>query len=233
MAETQENGGLAVENVRAGEYEAYLARPQQAEKLPGVIIIHEIFGLNDNIKDIARRFAREGYAALAVDLFSKENPRFLCIFKTTMSMLTNILKSSHMGALDGAMQYLQGLPFVDGSRVGVIGFCMGGGYSLAFAVHNQQLKAAHVLYGANPKPLNSVAQACPVIGSYGGKDKFFANQGRKLEQTLEQYGQPHDIKIYPDATHSFFNDTRDSYNPEAAADAWQRTLKFFGEHLPL
>jgi carboxymethylenebutenolidase len=229
MSENQE---LVTAQVKAGEYEAYLARPANGENLPGVIIIHEIFGLNENIRDIARRFARENYVALAVDLYSLGRNRQLCIFKTTVDMMTNILKSSHMDKLDDAFRFLQKQPQVNGQRIGIIGFCMGGGYSLAFAVHNEELKAASIFYGANPKPLNSVARACAIVGNYGEKDRFFVGQARKLEEALTHYQRPHDIKIYPNAGHSFFNDTMKTYAPEAAADSWQRTLKFFSEHLP-
>jgi carboxymethylenebutenolidase len=222
---------LITEEVKAGVYAAFLARPKSGENLPGVLIIHEIFGLNENIRDIARRFAREGYVALAVDLYSKENVRQLCIFKTVAGMIISARKTAHMGALDEAANWLKNLPGVSPEKLGVIGFCMGGGYALAFAVSSKQLQAVSAFYGMNPRPLDSVAQACPVMASYGSKDQFFAKQGLKLEKKLKEFGIPHDVKVYEDANHAFFNDTWSNYNPEAAKDAWQRTLAFFSEHI--
>lgn len=224
------------ENVGAGNYSAYLARPAEGKKLAGVLILHEIYGLTDSIRNTANRFASEGYVALAVDMYSNGRNRPLCILKTGLDLLANANKSQHMRELDEATKFLQSYPQVDANRIGIIGFCMGGGYALTFAVHSQQLKAASVFYGTNPHPLESVAKICPVVGSYADRDPFIKtrihpNQARKLEQMLEHYNRPHDIKIYPDTKHSFFDYTNKAYNPEAASDSWQRTLNFFNEHL--
>lgn len=222
---------IITENIQAGDYQAYLAYPAEGTALPGVIIIHEIFGLNDNIRGVARRFAETGYVGLAVDLYSKTNPRPFCVFSTVMGTVTNTLKTSHMQGLDEVLKYLQGLPQVDRSRIGAIGFCMGGGYALAFAVHNEELKAASIFYGTNPKPLNAVARACPIVGSYPEKD-FTTKQAQKLDEALTSYQRPHNIKYYPGAQHSFFNDQSSHYNKEAAEDSWKRTMDFFDEYLP-
>jgi carboxymethylenebutenolidase len=219
------------EMIKVAGYDAYLARPESGENMPGVIVIHEIFGLNANIKDIARRFAAEGYAALALDLYSNGKIRQLCIFKTVAGMLLNARKTVHMGQMEQAVDWLKTQPGVSREKVGVIGFCMGGGYALAFAVESQQLKACSTFYGFSPRPLETIKQSCPVAASYGGQDKMFTKQGLKLEQKLKEYGIPYDVKVYPDANHAFFNDTWRNYNPEAAADSWQRTLKFFSQHL--
>ena len=211
--------------------QAYYAKPDSdgAQRAPGVIIIHEIFGLNDDIRDIARRFADQGYAALAVDLFSHGN-RNLCLLRTVGSMIVNVRAGRPMRDLNAALRFLQGQPEVDSARVGTIGFCMGGGYALAFATVNHDLKASAVFYGMNPRPLQAVKEACAVVGSYPEKD-FTKSAATKLEAALTEYGVPHDIKIYPDARHSFFNSTGKSYKPDAADDAWQRTLAFFKEHI--
>lgn len=229
--DTQEPLKIEASHVQAGPLNAYLARPVGGENLPAVIIIHEIFGLNENIRDIARRFAREGYIALAVDLFSHGN-KALCVLRVTFDMMRNPLKSISMSDLDSSVKLLKEQPGVAPEQIGVIGFCMGGGYALAFAVHNQELRAASIFYGRTPNPLESVKQACPVLGSYGEKDRFFSKQGRALQETMEMAGRPVDVKIYPNAGHSFFNDTRSSYNPEASADAWKRTLEWFRTYLP-
>ncbi|HEX9028483.1 MAG TPA: dienelactone hydrolase family protein, partial [Anaerolineales bacterium] len=97
-------------------------------------------------------------------------------------------------------------------------------------IRDERLRAASVFYGQNPKPLEAVARACPIVGSYPGRD-FTAQAARELEPALEHYNIPHDIKIYPEASHSFFNDQRPAFNPEASADAWERMLAFFQEHI--
>jgi carboxymethylenebutenolidase len=208
---------------------AYYARPQGSGPFPGVVVIHEIFGLNENIKDIARRFAREGYAALAVDLFAGHN-RAVCMSRLMYGMLVTPLKNSGLNELKAALSYLGAQPEVDSERVGAIGFCMGGGYAIAWACTDERLKAIAPFYGANPRPLAAVARACPVVGSYPEND-FTASHGRKLEAALTQHNIPHDIKVYPGAKHSFFNDQGRAHDAAASADAWQRILAFFGERI--
>ena len=219
------------ENVQVGALEGYLARPAEGENLPALIVIHEIFGLNDDIRDIANRFAAEGYVALAVDLFSHGN-RAACVMRVVINMIRNPLQSFSMYDLDEAVKFLKVQPGVAPDQIGVIGFCMGGSYAMALAVHNQEVKAASIFYGQNPKPITELEKACPIVGSYGENDKMFSKQGRQLEQVMQQYGKPVDVKIYPNAGHSFFNKNRLFHRPEAAADAWQRTLSWFHQYLP-
>jgi carboxymethylenebutenolidase len=209
--------------------DAYLVRPEGNGPFPGVVVIHEILGLNDNIRDIGRRFADQGYVALAVDLFSPAN-RIVCMLRIFYGMLLRPLNNSILADLQAALDFLQGQPEVDAARVGVIGFCMGGSLALQLACVDDGLRAASVFYGQNPRPLEAVAQACPIVGSYPEKD-FTARAARKLEPLLAQHNVPHDIKIYSDARHSFFNDQGGAHDPEAATDAWARTLAFFETHL--
>ena len=209
---------------------AYYARPEGAGPFPGVVVIHEAYGLNENIKDIARRFAREGYAALAVDLFAERN-RAVCMARFISSqLLSTTLKYNGLSEVKAALSFLAEQPEVDGERVGAIGFCMGGAIAIAWACTDQRLKAIAPFYGANPRPLAAAARACPIVGSYPEKD-FSASLGRKLDAALEQYDIPHDIKVYPGAKHSFFNDQGHAYDAAASADAWQRILAFFGERI--
>jgi carboxymethylenebutenolidase len=119
---------------------------------------------------------------------------------------------------------------VDANRLGAIGFCMGGGFAIAWACTDQRLKAIAPFYGSNPRPLSAVSRLCPVVGSYPDRD-FTTAQGQKLDSALDQYNIPHDIKIYANSKHSFFNDQGRNYNPEAAKDAWERVLAFFREHI--
>jgi carboxymethylenebutenolidase len=207
----------------------YLAEPEGAGPFPGVIVIHEIYGLNENIKAITRRFAEAGYAALAVDLFAARN-RTVCMARLMSALLLTPLQNSSLDELKAALSYLSNHPKVDSDRVGAIGFCMGGGFAISWACSDTRLKAIAPFYGSNPRPLEAVRRSCPVVGSYPERD-FSANQGRKLESALEKYHIQHDIKIYPGAQHSFFNDLGAHHDPAAAADSWQRVLAFFGERI--
>jgi carboxymethylenebutenolidase len=194
-----------------------------------VVVIHEIFGLNDNIRDIASQFAGQGYAALAVDLFSNRN-RTLCMMQAFYGILIRPLNNSMLDDLNSTMAFLRQQQHVDGDRIGALGFCMGGSYALQLAVTDKGMKAASIFYGANPKPMEAVAQACPIVGSYPDKD-FTTQAARDLETRLTKYNIPNDIKIYDNTQHSFYSQQRTSFEVEASRDAWHRMLSFFGEHL--
>ena len=207
----------------------FLALPDAGRRLPGVVVIHEAYGLNDGIKEITRRFAGEGYVALAVDLFAGRN-RAICMARFMAGMLRGSVDRFGIGDLKQALSYLMALPEVDPDRVGAIGFCMGGAFAIAWACTDDRLKAIAPYYAANPKPITAVDRLCPVVGSYPEKD-FTAGAGRTLDVELTRRRIDHDIKIYPGARHSFFNEQGRAYNREAADDSWQRVMKFFGTHL--
>jgi carboxymethylenebutenolidase len=194
-----------------------------------VIVIHEIFGLNDNIRQISREFAEQGHAALAVDLFSNRN-RAVCMTQIFHGMLFRPLKNSMLDDLNSAFNFLKQEQGVDANRIGAVGFCMGGAYALQMAITVKGMKAASVFYGANPKPLDAVAQACPIMGSYPDKD-FTTRAAHELEASLVNYNVPHDIKIYDNTQHSFYSQQRTPFEVEASKDAWQRMLNFFSEYL--
>jgi carboxymethylenebutenolidase len=209
--------------------ESFYAKPPGQGPFPGLLVIHEIYGLNDNIREIAGRFAGEGYAALAVDLFANRG-RAWCMMQAFYGMLFRPLDNPLLSDLQGAVEVLRKLPGVDGRRVGAVGFCMGGGYALQLAITDHGLKAASVFYGTNPRPLEAVAQACPVLGSYPDKD-FTASHARKLDAALTRHEVAHDIKIYENTKHSFFGKQRTPFEVDASRDAWQRMLAFFQEHV--
>jgi carboxymethylenebutenolidase len=211
------------------QLEGYIAHPEGDGPFPGVVVIHEAYGLNENIKDIARRFANQGYVALAVDLFAGRN-RAICMFRFMSGWLLNSLNNRSIHDLKAALTFLLEQPGVDNSRLGAVGYCMGGSFAIAWACTDDRLKAIAPYYAGNPRPLEAVARLCPVVGSYPDKD-FTTKQGQKLDVELDRYNVPHDIKIYPGAKHSFFNDTSRSYNEAAAKDSWGRVLEFFGEYL--
>jgi len=207
----------------------YLAQPAGAGPFPGLVIIHEIYGLNDNIRSVARRFAAQGYAALAVDLFGGRN-RTLCMFRIFTALLARPFDNSSQNELKAALAYLAAQPGVDADRLGAVGFCMGGSFAVAWACADQRLKVIAPFYAMNPRPLSAVARSCPVVGSYPDPD-FTTKPGRALDVALTQHDIPHDIKIYSGAQHSFFNDSGDHYNADAAQDAWARMLAFFSARL--
>jgi carboxymethylenebutenolidase len=218
-------GGNSTKNT-----EGFLARPKEAGTYPGVIVIHEIWGLVDHVKDVASRLAREGYAALAVDLFEE---KIVSKLEEGRMIREKFTEEKILADLNGAFNYLKTLSYVNPNRIGSVGFCMGGGLSLLLACHNRELAAPVIFYGRNPSPIELVKNLqCPILGNYAGADMAIAESDiNLLKQTLTKYGKKFDIKVYPGAPHAFFNDTKESYRPEAAKDAWERTLKFFNKQL--
>ena len=209
---------------------AYYARPEGENPLPGVLIIHEIFGLNENMREIARRFAGEGYAALAVDLFAGRS-RIVCMFSLFLGSLNNAYDHGGIRDLRAALDFLGQQPGVEPVRLGAVGYCLGGGLAVALACADNRLKAIAPYYGMNPRPLEAVQRSCPVVGSYPARD-FTAKSGRALDAALERFQIPHDIKIYEGAKHAFFNDTLPAnYNADAALDSWERVKAFFKDYV--
>jgi carboxymethylenebutenolidase len=216
--------------VPGGPTSGYLSIPKQGSG-PGVVVIQEWWGLVDHIKDVCERFAGEGFVALAPDLYhgkSTKSPDEAG--KLMMSMRIDQAEKD----LSGAAQYLLDHNATTGDKVGVVGFCMGGALALYTATKNQNVGACVVFYGGHPnvKPDLPNLQA-PVLGLYGERDKSVTPElVRELEHKLKALGKQVDVIIYPNADHAFFNDTRPVvYYPEAAADAWQRTIEFLKKHL--
>ena len=207
----------------------YMAAPDGPGPHPGVVVIHEAYGLNDHIRDVTHRFAEAGYVALAVDLFTDRN-RAVCMARYMGGMLIGSVNRYGIDDLKAGLSYLAKDLTVDAQRLGAIGFCMGGGFAIAWACTDSRLKAIAPFYASNPRPLDVASRLCPVVGSYPEKD-FTASAGRALDAALEKNNIAHDIKIYPGAKHSFFNDTGRAYDRAAAEDAWSRVLKFFGEKI--
>ena len=208
----------------------YLAIPQQGSG-PGVVVIQEWWGLVDHIKDVCERFANEGFVALAPDLYHGKTTKSPDeAGKLMMAMRIDEAEKD----LSGAVQYLLDHDATTGDKAGVVGFCMGGALALYTATKNPNVGACVVFYGGHPnvKPDLPKLQA-PVLGIYGERDKSVPPESvHRLEQQLKALGKKVDVIIYPNADHAFFNDARPAvYVPEAAADAWQRTIEFFRKHL--
>jgi len=220
---------------------AALALPPAGPRRPAVIVIHEIFGLNDDIRRMTGRFADLGYVALAPDLYDTGGARPLCIARTMLALRRR--EGPAFAALEAARRWLGERSEVDAARTGVAGFCMGGGFALLYAVR-APLGAAAVFYGEVPKTAEELGGVCPVVAGYGARDRFFAGQGRRLEEHLKQLGVPHDVRIYLGAGHSYMSRhtgllaTLGAWGPMAVgfdaaaeADSWARVEAFFRTHL--
>src|SRR6185369_3580795 len=221
MVEFASNGGTA---------SGYLAIPAEG-KGPGVIVIQEWWGLVPHINDVCDRFAAEGFVALAPDLYHGKST-------TSPDEAGRLMMALQIDEaekdLRGASTFLLDHEATSAGKVGTVGFCMGGALSLYAATKNSQVGACVIFYGGHPsvKPDLPNLQA-PVLGLYAERDDFVTPQSvRELEQRLKELGKSAEMHIYPQADHAFFNDERPQvYNPEAAQDAWQRVLNFFGAHL--
>jgi len=208
---------------------SYLALPDGTGLHPGIVVVHEAFGLNGNIRDICGRFAAEGYAALGVDLFQGRN-HAICMARMFAGAMAGNLNYYGVPALKAALGRLAGHPEVDAARIGAGGFCLGGSVVLAWACTDNRLTAIAAFYGTAPRPRKAIRRMCPVVGSWPDKDITTKAAG-VLETELTAAGIPHDLKVYPGTKHAFFNDQLRVYHPAAAADSWRRVLAFFAEHV--
>ena len=221
MVEFQSNGGTA---------RGYLATPEGGRG-PGVVVIQEWWGLVPHIKDVADRFAREGFVALAPDLYHGDVARSPDE-AGKMMMALNIGQTEK--DLRGAIRHLLAHEATEGGAVGTVGFCMGCALSLYAASKNEQVGACVVFYGIHPKVEPDFERLrAPVLGLFAEKDGFVTPEVvRALEETVRGHGKSIETHIYPGTDHAFFNDTRpEVYDARAAADAWRRTVAFFREHL--
>jgi carboxymethylenebutenolidase len=210
--------------------QGYLARPAEDGPFPGVIVIQEWWGLNDNIKDIADRFAREGFAAFAPDLYHGELADEPGDAQKLMMQLDMNRASQE---LVKATEHLAAQPHINGRGIGATGYCMGGGLALTLACDSPHIKAVAPFYGVNPSPIDKVKDiGGPVFAVYAEHDDFAGAAVRDaLAEALQRYSIPHEIKTYPGTQHAFFNDTRPAYHQESADDAWQKTLDLFRQNL--
>jgi carboxymethylenebutenolidase len=218
----------------------YLATPPGSGPWPGVVMVHEAFGLDDVMRRLADRIAAAGFLTLAVDLYSAGGAR-KCLVTTMRAMMKG--EGRAFIDIEAARLWLAASPLCTG-KIGSIGFCLGGGFVLLTV--DTGFDAAAANYGQLPKHLESVfANACPVVGSYGARDVTLKHAAQKLEAALTMSGVVHDVKEYPHAGHAFLNDAPAGPRPlrpllrvagmkpepESAKDAWRRIDAFFNEHL--
>ena len=210
---------------------------------PGVVVLHESFGLNDDIRRIASRFAEAGYAALAPSLYS-HGRRIVCLSRVMVDMVRGSV-AREIADIHAAREALGAREEVDAGRIAVAGFCQGGGFAL-IAGTRPGFQAAAVNYGDVPAERSKLDGACPVVASYGARDRMFgAKMAARLEDHLGALGVPNDVKVYDGAGHSFFSEVDGwqawlarmpspmgvGYEERAAEDGWRRMLEFFAEHV--
>ncbi len=212
---------------------AYMVGPK-AKSLPAIIVVQEWWGLNDHIKDVARRYAKEGYVAIVPDLYSRLGNKVTADPNEAGKLMGALQQQDGLKDLNATVNYLKTVSGVDAARIGVTGFCMGGSYALMVPCVNSSIKAAVPFYGQVPNPDTPLQKlACPVLYIYGEDDGWITKADvQRLANALKRYNKAGEIKTYPGAPHAFFNDTRkDVYKPAEAKDAWNRSVAFFKQHL--
>jgi carboxymethylenebutenolidase len=231
---------LAADRDGSRSLRGYLASPEGTGPWPAVVMIHEVFGLDDVMRRHADRLAGLGYLTLAVDLFTAGSTA-RCLLTTMTTMIRGHGRA--FADIGTARDYLASSRDCTG-KIGVIGFCMGGGFALLSA--GDGYEAAAVNYGQLPRHLDeTLASACPIVGSYGGRDRSLRGAAPRLGAALDKAGITHDVKEYPAAGHAFLNDSEAGPRalrpllriagigpePESAKDAWDRIELFFAAHL--
>jgi carboxymethylenebutenolidase len=225
LAETVEfeSGGTRVS--------AYRARPSAEGAAPVILVCHENRGLTDHIRDVARRVAKAGYVAVAVDLLSRQGGSAAVGEANVPGVLANQPPDQFVSDFRAGWESTRALPFADPSRLGMVGFCFGGGVTWLVATRMTELLAAVPFYGPHP-PLADVPNIrAAVLAIYAGRDDRI-NQGiPDIEAAMRDSGKIYEKVIYPDVDHAFHNDTGPRYAPEAARDAWGRTLAWFDTYV--
>jgi carboxymethylenebutenolidase len=242
MAELTSHQDVAVSVPDGGSIPASFLRPARTPRRAGVLVIHEAFGLTDDIRRIAARFAGAGYPTLAPDFLAGLGPKPICIARFLRSIGGPSGGPAHR-RLAAAQRWLEARPEVGGGPIGLAGFCMGGGFALLYAAR-ANVDVVAPFYAAVPDDRDALDGICPVVASYGGRDRIFGGHAERLTAALTERGVEYDVRSYPEAGHSFMSHHRGvtaaigsrwpmhtGYVDRAAEDAWDRTLAFFERHL--
>ncbi|RDJ31301.1 MAG: dienelactone hydrolase family protein [Crenarchaeota archaeon] len=216
--------------VNYDEYSGFLAKPTSSESFPGVILIHEWWGLNENIKDTAEKLASYGYVVLAVDLFDGS---VATNAQTAMAQVSAFDQEKAIMNMNSAVEYLK--TSNDAQMIGSIGWCFGGAQSLNLALENPEVDATVIYYGRLVTDSDSLSVlSAPVLGIFGELDQGIPpSVVNEFESALDSLEVPNDIYIYPNVDHAFANPTGERYAPEEADDAWDKTLEFLESNLKL
>jgi carboxymethylenebutenolidase len=243
---TTDTAGLEAGEVKIpttdGEIPGYRARPAGAGPYATVLVVQEIFGVHEHIKDLCRRFAKQGYCAIAPELYARQGDvsRYTDYREIVSNVVSKVPDAQVMSDLDATTRWAD-KNGGDAKRVGVTGFCWGGRIVWLYAAHSPTLKAGVAWYGRlagstselQPTyPLDVAAKLkAPVLGLYGGKDDGIPlTDVERMQAALAAAGSPSKIVVFPDAPHGFNADYRPSYRPEAARDAWQQCIAWFKSH---
>jgi carboxymethylenebutenolidase len=209
----------------------YLAYPATGTASPVILVCHENRGLTPHIQDVGRRYAKAGYVSLAVDLLSRQGGTDAVGSENVPGALGNISPEQFVEDFKSGWTYLQGQSFADATRVGMTGFCFGGGVTWQVAVHMPELLAAVPYYGPHPVASDVANIQAAVLAMYGEQDGRINGGIPDIEAAMAANNKIYEKMIYPNADHAFNNDTGSRYNPEAAKDAWERTLAWFEKYV--
>ncbi len=244
---TTETKGLEAGEVKVpvkdGQIPAYRAMPEKGGPFPVALVVQEIFGVHEHIKDICRRLAKLGYLAVAPELYARQGDvSRITDFKEIFSkVVSKVPDAQVMSDLDAAVAWAKGTGKGDTSRLGITGYCWGGRIVWLYAAHNPDLKAGVAWYGRlvgkpdelhpkNPADLAASLKA-PVLGLYGGADQGIpADSIETMRAAIKQADKTAEIHVYPDTPHAFFADYRPSYRKDQAEDGWKRMLAWFKKY---
>lgn len=245
---TTDSDGLVAGEVKiptgdGGEIPAYSARPDAGGPFPVVLVVQEIFGVHEHIRDVCRRFAKLGYLAVAPELYARQGDvsKIADIQRIVSTVVAKVPDRQVLADLDAAVAWAKASGQGDTDRLAVTGFCWGGRIVWLYAAHNPALKAGVAWYGRldSPKddlhpdqPIDLVGRlAAPVLGLYGGADQGIPNElVARMQEKLAEAGQPSEIVLYPDTPHGFHADYRPSYREREAKDGWKKALAWFERH---
>jgi carboxymethylenebutenolidase len=243
---TTDAKGLTVGEVKIpvqdGSIPGYRAMPDVGGPFPTILVVQEIFGVHEHIKDICRRLAKVGYFAVAPALYAREGDVVgMTDIKQIMQVVAKVPERQVASDLDATVAWARSTGKADTSKLGIVGFCWGGRQVWLYAAHNPQLKAGVSWYGVLQRPKNDMTPDnpidvvqrinAPILGLYGGADPAIpVAQIDEFKSALKAAGKPSEIVVYPDTPHGFNADYRPSYRPQQAKDGWKRMLAWFKQY---
>lgn len=230
--------------VNESTMEGYLTQPEAQGRHPAVVVIQEIWGVNSHIQSVVDRLPARGYVGLAPAMFHREGPMTIGLHEEMDTAIARMGRSTDVNILSdvkAAVDYIKAQSFVQGDKIGIVGFCFGGRVSYLAACSISDLSASVVFYGGGigtalgggPSPLEQTSNiGCPVLGLFGEEDTNPTPEDvAKMDEELTKYGKTHEFHSYAGAGHGFHCEARASYMPEAAADGWGKAMAWFDKYL--